>query len=85
MRTPNSQITLSTWTVRVDGQDVADVELDASDVAGVRDMVAAATGQRVSLGLTAHIRGTLADLIMPACDDFPCCGHAVTRTVRIGR
>jgi hypothetical protein len=61
MRTPTNQVTLTTWTLRV---DVTDLNLTtAAHVSAARDMVADATGQRVSLGLTANIRGTLLDLI----------------------
>jgi hypothetical protein len=63
MRTRTEDVTLNTWTVRVDGQDVCDVELDERDVRGVREMVAGATGARVSLGLTANMRGVLLRLL----------------------
>ncbi len=63
MRTRTEDVTLNTWTVRVDGRDVTDVELDQADVPGVRDMVAGATGGRVSLGLTANMRGILLQLM----------------------
>ncbi len=63
MRTRTEDVTLDTWTVRVDGRDVTDVELDMADVPKVRDMVAEVTGQRVSLGLTANNRGILLQLL----------------------
>ena len=66
MRVRTEDVTLDTWTVRVDGQDVTDVELDETSVSGVRNMVAAATGGRVSLGRTANMRGTLLDLLAQA-------------------
>jgi hypothetical protein len=84
MRTPTDQITLNTWTVRVDGQDVADIEIGPANVRGMRDLVADATGQRVSLNLTAHLRGILPQLTATSCDDFPCCGHAAMHRVRVG-
>lgn len=63
MRTPTGDVTLNTWTVRVDGQDVTDIEIDDADVRGVRDMVAEVTGQRVTLCLTANMRGVLLKLL----------------------
>ena len=63
MRTRTEDVTLNTWTLRVDGQDVTDVELGGQDVRGVRQMVADATGARVSLGLTANNRGVLLRLL----------------------
>jgi len=63
MRTRTEDITLNTWTVRVDGQDVTDVELDEGQAGNVRQMVADATGGRVSLGLTANMRGMLLQLL----------------------
>lgn len=62
-RTPTCDVTLDTWTVRVDGRDEVDVELDVAQVCAVRDLVAAATGGRVSLGRTANMRGILLDMI----------------------
>jgi len=66
MRTRTEDVTLNTWTVRVDGRDVTDVELDEADVPGVRDMVAEATGTRVSLVCTANNRGILLRLLAEA-------------------
>jgi hypothetical protein len=63
MRIPTKDVTLNTWTVRIDGVDVCDIELNEGDVCGVRDLVADATGARVSLGLTANMRGVLLDLL----------------------
>ena len=63
MRTRTEDVTLNTWTVRVDGRDVTDVELDQGDVPAVRDMVADADGGRVSLARTANCRGILLRLL----------------------
>jgi hypothetical protein len=62
MRTATKDVTLDTWTVRVDGVDVTNVELDDADMPRVRVMVQAATGQRVSMIKTANDRGTLLEL-----------------------
>ncbi len=59
MRTPTDEVTRDTWTVRVDGVDVTDIECDVSAVSGIRGMVADVTGQRVSIGCTANIRGIM--------------------------
>ena len=66
MRTKTGDVTLNTWTVRVDGRDVTDVELDEADVSAVRQLVAEVTGQRVSLVCTANSRGILLRLLAEA-------------------
>jgi hypothetical protein len=82
MRVSTNQVTLTTWTLRVDGQDVTDLNLTTiAHVSAARDMVADVTGQRVSLHLTANQRGTLLDLIAARDGAENCSG---TTTVRVG-
>ena len=62
-RTPDQDVTLTTWTIVVRGVFAGDIETLPRDVTGIREMIAGVEGPGVELVLTAHTRGFLLRLI----------------------